>query len=70
MGASFLMSGKRTELVCGVVSSLKEFRGADYSWGDKKISDLANGIIDSTGNLTNWVSYTYNHHMTFIIKEI
>lgn len=72
-GKTLIKGGLDVEEVrkaCRLLVSTRDFRGDSYSWGDQKISDLANEIIDSTGNLTNWVSYTYNHHMTLIVKEI
>lgn len=55
---------------CRLIATSPDFKGKDYSWGDQKIDDLANSRTESTGNLTSWVAYTYNHHITFIIKEM
>lgn len=41
----------------------------NYSWADKKISDLANKTNNSPGNATSWVSWNVNRHITYIIKE-
>lgn len=47
-----------------------EFSGAEYSWGDKNIYDISQGNSNSSGNLTTWVSYSMNHHITFIANQI
>lgn len=44
-----------------------EFSGANFSYGDKIISDIANGTSGKGGNLTNWVEYNFNHHITLIV---
>lgn len=48
----------------------RDYSGSDFSWGDQKIYDIATGHGTSPGNLTTWVSYAMNHHMTFIISQI
>lgn len=47
-----------------------DFSGASYSWGDNKIYLLATKNYNSPGNLTTWVSYAMNHHITFITHQI
>lgn len=47
-----------------------DFSGKDYSWGDEKIYALAQKESCSPGNLTTWVSYAMNHHITFITHQI
>lgn len=47
-----------------------DFSGPNYSWGDGQIYDVANGITSNSGNLTSWVSYAMNHHITFITRQI
>lgn len=47
-----------------------DYSGENYSWGDKSIYDIADGTAQSTGNLTTWVSYAMNHHITFIANQI
>lgn len=48
----------------------KDFSGSNYSWGDKEIYRLATGESVNPGNLTTWVSYSMNHHITFISHQI
>lgn len=47
-----------------------DFSGPDYSWGDQKIYQLAEKKLNNSGNLTTWVSYAMNHHITFIYNQI
>lgn len=53
-----------------ILTTCADYCGEDYSWGDKSIYDIANGITSATGNLTTWVSYSLNHHITFITKQL
>lgn len=47
------------------------FSGESFSWADNKIAEIANATKEiPTGNLTTWVSYSFNHHITFIAKQI
>lgn len=48
----------------------EDYSGEDYSWGDKKIFDIANGLTRTAGNLTSWVSYAMSHHITFIARQV
>lgn len=47
-----------------------DFSGSDFSWGDNCIYQLAEGVSLSPGNLTTWVSYSMNHHLTLITKNL
>lgn len=55
---------------CRQLMNHPQYSGANFSFGDKAISDIANGIQTKTGNLTNWVGYTFNHHITLIVSII
>ena len=47
------------------------FSGESFSWADKKIAEIAEASEEiQTGNLTTWVSYSFNHHITLIAKQI
>lgn len=48
----------------------EDYSGENYSWGDKKISDIATGLTHTAGNLTSWVSYAMSHHITFIARQV
>lgn len=68
---------KRGGLDIGNVRSLakqlikcSDYSGEEYSWGDRCIYDIAEGGSSNSGNLTSWVSYAMNHHITFIVKQI
>lgn len=53
-----------------ILVECSDFSGEDYSWGDKNIFNIALGASASSGNLTTWVSYSMNHHITFITRQI
>jgi len=47
------------------------FSGESFSWADNKIAEIAKTTKEiPTGNLTTWVSYNFNHHITFIANQI
>ena len=51
---------------CQIIENHPYFSGSTFSYGDKIISDTANGINTKSGNLTKWVGYSLNHHITLI----
>ncbi|MDJ1494517.1 beta family protein [Cytophagaceae bacterium DM2B3-1] len=51
---------KSNSLIAG-----SDYYGLDFSWGDRMIHDIANGLA-SSGNAGKWVQFTLNHHMTLI----
>lgn len=53
-----------------ILVNSKDFMGDSYSWGDNKIHQLATGQLTSPGNLTTWVGYIMNHHITFISQYL
>lgn len=44
------------------------FKGIQFSWGDKKISECA--LEEYIGNTTNWISIDTTHHVTHAVAEI
>lgn len=56
--------------LASILVNSSDFSGVNYSWGDEKIYLLANKQYNSPGNLTTWVSYAMNHHITFITHQI
>jgi len=46
-----------------------EYKGATYSWGDKRINDASEGI-GTPGNLTTWISVEANHHITLVVDQL
>ena len=55
---------------CKLLVDRADFSGEGFSWGDDKIYELASGKASSGGNLTSWVGYSYNHHISLIAKLI
>lgn len=53
---------------CNQLVSHSQFSGETFSYGDKIIATTANGTNTKSGNLTNWVGYSFNHHITLIIS--
>ncbi len=54
--------------LCKILMDSGEFSGENYSWGDNKMYQLAQEVLNSPGNLTTWVSYAMNHHITLMTK--
>lgn len=46
-----------------------EYRGKDYSWGDKFIWDCAHSD-GGTGNATTWRKVGTNHHITLVANQL
>ncbi len=57
---------EKVQEICKTLVDSSDFSGEKYSWGDNKIYQLSQNALKSPGNLTNWVSYAMNHHITFI----
>lgn len=57
------------ELATILVES-NDFCGKDFSWADGEIYNLSQGISNNSGNLTTWVSYAMNHHISFIYNQL
>ncbi len=53
---------------CMQLVSHPQYSGMNFSHGDRIISDTANGINIKSGNLTSWVGYSFNHHITLIVS--
>lgn len=45
-----------------------QYSGSTFSYGDRIIAEIASGSKEKGGNLTNWVSYNFNHHITLIVS--
>lgn len=72
-GLAIKKGGLDIDKVCSLARLLTEssdFSGANYSWGDCSIFNLAQNKSTHSGNLTTWVSYAMNHHITFIVNQI
>lgn len=46
-----------------------EYKGVQFSWGDKYIEDCANKIV-GTGNATTWRKVGNNHHFEFVVEQL
>lgn len=57
---------ERISDLCLTLVNSGEFFGEKFSWADSCIYQLANGTAKSGGNLTTWVSYATNHHISLI----
>lgn len=57
---------KNISTLCTTLVNSGEFFGEDFSWADACIYKLSNNTAKSGGNLTTWVSYSMNHHITLI----
>lgn len=55
---------------CKVLKDTTFFAGENFSWGDEQISNILNGTSQKGGNLTKWVSFTMNHHITMMTNSI
>ena len=53
---------------CKLLVNHPQFSGEFFSYGDKVIAKTANGKNTKGGNLTNWVGYSFNHHITLIVS--
>lgn len=51
---------------CKLLMTHPQYSGASFSYGDQVIADTADRKIKKSGNLTNWVGYSFNHHITLI----
>lgn len=52
--------------LCSTLVDSGDFCGEMFSWADSCIYQLAKGAAKNGGNLTTWVSYSMNHHITLI----
>lgn len=53
---------------CKLLMSHPQYSGKTFSNGDAVIADTANGTNMKSGNLTSWVGYSFNHHITLIVS--
>jgi len=53
----------------GIILSQPFYRGENYSFGDLRIYQCANGIW-GPGNSTNWVTNDINQHITFVVYQM
>jgi len=51
------------------VMKLKDYKGENFSWGDRFISDCATGK-GNTGNMASWVCADTTHHITHVVNQL
>ena len=54
---------------CRTVMAFEDYEGAEFSKGDRYISECAAGSV-STGNLTTWRKVGTNHHLEKVVRDI
>jgi hypothetical protein len=64
-GAGFAQYPANAELLCG----MPEFRGAAFSVGDTYIAHEV-GNYAHPGRASDWLQAGFNHHMTFVVRQI
>lgn len=57
-------------VACKQLVDHPQYSGENFSYGDKIIATTANGTNTKSGNLTTWVGYSFNHHITLIVSLI
>lgn len=55
--------------LCKVLVKRPEYRGGPFSWGDRYISDCAEGMT-GPGNATTWRKVGTNHHVTLVADQV
>lgn len=55
--------------MCKDLVKSKYFSGENFSWGDTKIYECANGI-GTTGNAETWRRIGTNHHIEFVVDQL
>jgi len=55
--------------LAALIANSKYFYGANFSWGDKRISECANRTC-GPGNQTTWVTVGMNHHFAVVAEQI
>jgi len=57
-------------LLARLLTEQKEFFGADFSYGDGYISEMANIDTKKTGNPRTWLRAGINHHLACTISQV
>jgi hypothetical protein len=55
--------------LCIMLSERPEFRGADYSWGDRAIAECAEGL-GTPGGQEHWRAVGTSHHLRQVIESL
>ena len=68
-GCKLENAGDQFHRLAQVLMEQPEFCSSDLSWGDKRIAKCA-AVEIGPGNLTNWVAFTTNHHLSFVVQQL
>jgi hypothetical protein len=52
-----------------IIVALPDFRGAGFSWGDRRLAECAAGTW-GPGNKTSWVSIATSHHLAHVDEQL
>jgi hypothetical protein len=63
-------SSSKVAKVARMIASHAEFKGSDFSAGDRWIADIAAGRTSETGNATTWRRVGTNHHITLVTRVL
>ena len=55
--------------LCRVLVEQPEFAGADFTWGDRQISECAAGLGEP-GSQTKWRGAGTSHHLRQVVEQI
>ena len=70
-GESIKIGGfKQFPILSNKLTSIPEYSGKDFSWGDEQIYNYANATDNKSGNATTWRSIGNNHHFTLVTNQI
>lgn len=63
--------GNEAQMVehCKAIISSGNYSTTDFSKGDERINETANGL-NNCGNLTTWKWVGVNHHITFVVRQL
>ena len=62
--------GETVPPVAQMIASHAEFRGADFSAGDRWIAEVATGTSSETGDPSRWRWAGTNHHITLVTRAL
>ena len=68
-GGAFRDDNAQMQKHCRDIIRSNHYKGADYSQGDLRIENTANGK-ENYGNLTTWKWVGVNHHITVVVQQV
>lgn len=73
-GTAFRGNQVQIVALCSTIASLPDYKGVNFSYGDKQIYSTANINVNSNkpnyGNLGTWKQVAINHHMTKVVHQL